>query len=39
MDYTTLRSVFIRYPEPNQVVYGFPCSFSKIISFYKERSL
>ncbi len=39
IDYRTLRSVFVYYPEANEVVYGFPCSFNKIISFYKERAL
>ena len=39
VDYQTLRSVFIYYPEAHEVFYGFPCSFNKIIAFYKERSL
>ena len=39
IDYVTLRSIFIYYPESDEVFYGFPCSFNKIISFYKERSL
>jgi hypothetical protein len=39
IDYKTLRAVFISYPTDNEVYYGFPCSFDKIISFYKERAL
>ena len=39
IDYQTLRSIFVYYPEAHEVVYGFPCSFNKIIAFYKERSL
>ena len=39
IDYTTLRGMFIYYPEAHEVFYGFTCSFNKIISFYKERSL
>jgi hypothetical protein len=39
VDYQTLRSIFIYYPESHEVVYAFPCSFNKIIAFYKERSL
>ncbi len=39
VDYQTLRSIFVYYPEAHEVVYGFPCSFNKIIAFYKERSL
>ena len=39
VDYKTLRSVFIYHPESHEVVYGFSCSFNKIISFYKERAL
>lgn len=39
IDYSTLRCIFIYNPEIHEVFYGFPCSFNKIISFYKERSL
>lgn len=39
IDYQTLRCVFVYYPEAHEVFYGFPCSFNKIIAFYKERSL
>ena len=39
IDYTTLRSVFVYYPEAHEIFFGFPCSFNKIISFYKERAL
>jgi ribosomal protein S4 len=39
IDYCTLRCVFVRYPQNNEVFFGFPCSFNKIISFYKERAL
>lgn len=39
VDYNTLRASFVYYPEVNEVYYGFACSFKKIISFYKERSL
>jgi hypothetical protein len=39
VDYKTLRSVFVYYPEAHEVFYGFACSFNKIISFYKERAL
>jgi hypothetical protein len=35
----TLRASFLYYPESSEVCYGFLCSFSKIISFYKERAL
>ena len=39
VDYTTLRGCFLYYPNPEDVVYGFECSFDKVISFYKERAL
>lgn len=39
IDYMTLRASFLYYPESSEVCYGFLCSFSKIISFYKERAL
>jgi hypothetical protein len=39
IDYCTLRCIFVYYPEIHEVFYGFPCSFNKLISFYKERSL
>ena len=39
VDYKTLRAAFIYHPKANEVYYGFPCSFDKIISFYKERAL
>ena len=39
VDYKTLRSSFLYHPHNDEVVYGFPCSFDKIISFYKERAL
>lgn len=39
VDYKTLRSTFVRYPNLDEVIYGFECSFDKIISFYKERGL
>ena len=39
IDYCTLRSIFVYYPESHEVFFGFPCSFDKIISFYKERAL
>lgn len=39
VDYVTLRICFRRYPEINEIFFGFLCSFNKIISFYKERAL
>jgi len=39
LDYCTLRAIFLYYPESTDVVFGFLCSFKKIISFYKERAL
>lgn len=39
VDYKTLRASFLYYPDNNEVFYGFPCSFDKIISFYKEHAL
>lgn len=39
VDYKTLRASFLYYPTNAEVFYGFPCSFDKIISFYKERAL
>ena len=39
VDFNTLRISFVYYPEVHEVFYGFLCSFKKIISFYKQRSL
>lgn len=39
VDYRTLRSTFVYYPEAHEIYFAFPCSFKKIISFYKERAL
>lgn len=39
IDYKTLRASFLYNPNNDEVFYGFPCSFDKIISFYKERAL
>ena len=39
IDYKTLRCFLVRYPYDNEVFYGFPVSFKKLIAFYKERAL
>lgn len=39
LDFNTLRTAFVRYPQVDNVHFGFLCSFKKIISFYKERAL
>jgi|688.fasta_scaffold04671_6 ribosomal protein S4 len=39
VDFRTLRGLFVYYPESSEISYGFLCSFNKLISFYKERSL
>jgi ribosomal protein S4 len=39
IDYNTLRTTFVYYPKINEIFFAFPCSFKKIISFYKERAL
>lgn len=39
IDYKTLRASFLYHPNNNELIYGFPCSFDRIISFYKEQAL
>jgi ribosomal protein S4 len=39
IDYITLRVSMFKYPEISQIFFGFPNSFKKIISFYKEKAL
>jgi len=38
VDYKTLRGAFLYHPNVDEIVYAFPCTLDKLITFYKEQA-